>query len=402
MTATVIVGASVGGVRTAQALRAAGYDGAITLIEAEAAAPYDRPPLSKGFLAGTRTADSIRLLTEAQLRGLELDLRLGQPAVGVDIAAATVSLGDGATVGYDSLVIATGARARPAPWRVEGRVFVLRSQDDCLRIRAALRPGLRLVVVGGGFIGSEVATTARDLGLTVTVADPFLAPLSRVVGDEVGQRLAGLAAAYGVHTRYGAGVERVVAAGDAVSVELTTGEFLPADVVVVGIGAVPNDEWLAASGLSLDDGVLCDEFGQVVGTRSVYAVGDVARWLSRHDGAHRRVEHWTNTVDQAACVGHNIANPNDQTSHQSTDYVWSDQYGVALQFAGSTRAEFRQTWLNDPTNPNRWVVFYADHDAVLRGAVTVDWPRAMVMCRRAIAGAKPVEEVSSSLSRTFI
>lgn len=392
-----IIGASVAGVRTAQALRASGYPDPITLVDPDPLVPYDRPPLSKQFLAGSRTADDISLLPAGQADRLGIEIRRGRRAVRLDPGRRVVELSDGAELAYRVLVIATGARARPSPWPLPGRVFVLRTLSDAQALRAALRPGRRLLVIGGGFIGAEVATTARDRGLSVTVVDPLVAPLARLVGDPVGRQLARLPGRYGVQARFGVAAEAVVADGAGVAARLSDGELLRADLAVVGIGTVPNDDWLVHSGLVVDDGVVCDERGRADPAGSVYAVGDIARWFRPGSGGHRRNEHWTGAVDQAACVGHQIAQPAGPPPLPGADYVWSDQYGVTVQVAGTTHTTLEHHWVADPRRRGRLAVLYSE-GGLLRGGVTVDWPRAMLVCRRALARPAPVEEVSRTLA----
>lgn len=393
----VIVGASVAGVRTAQALRAAGYPDPVTLVDPDPLAPYDRPPLSKQFLAGGRTAGDIDLLPAGEAARLGLELRRGPRAVRLDRDRRVVELSDGTALAYRVLVVATGARARPSPWPLPGRAFILRTRSDAEALRAALRPGRRLLVIGGGFIGAEVATTARDRGLSVTVVDPLVAPLARLVGDPVGRQLARLPGRYGVGARFGVAVEGLVADGAGVAARLSDGGQLHADLAVVGIGTLPNQDWLVHSGLAIDDGVVCDEHGRADPAGSVYAVGDVARWLRPGSGEHRRSEHWTGAVEQAACVGHQIARPAEPAPLPGADYVWSDQYGVTIQVAGTTHGTLDHHWIGDHRRRGRLAVLYSE-GGLLRGGVTVDWPRAMLACRRALAHPTPVAQVSRTLA----
>jgi phthalate 3,4-dioxygenase ferredoxin reductase subunit len=382
MARTVIVGASVGGVRTAQALRAAGYGGEIVLVGDEAALPYDKPPLSKGLLAGTATVESVSLLTREAATAAGIELLLGRAATGV--ANGAVQLADGTELPFDDLVVATGARARPSPWGTPPGVHVVRSLDDAQGLGAALRAGGPLVVVGAGFIGAEVAATALGMGLTeVTVVDPVPVPLSRVLSREVAAVFGELHAGRGVTTRFGVGVADIREAGDGLEVVLDDGTALPAATVVVGIGAVPNDDWLAGSGIPTDDGVLCDSHCRSIGAPHVWAVGDVARWW--HPGYERtvRLEHWTNAVEQAVCVAHNIVHPDDLRSHAPVEYVWSDQYDWKIQLVGRTGGGTHVRV--EGADPEKFAVLYAEGDRFV-GALTVNWPKALVTCRRALAG----------------
>nr|WP_218162959.1 FAD/NAD(P)-binding oxidoreductase [Pseudonocardia ammonioxydans] len=382
---TAIVGASVGGVRTAQALRATGYEHEIVLVGEEAALPYDKPPLSKAVLAGTRGVEDIVLLSREEAEALGIRLELGRAAVGVDRDEREVELSDGTRLPFSDLVVATGARARPSPWGTPAGVHVLRSADDAMALGEDLRRGGHLVVIGAGFVGAEVAASARTLGVAeVTVVDPVPVPLSRVLNPEIAEIVGALHRDRGVATRFGVGVDGIEESGAGLTVRLSDGSRIPADTVVVGIGAVPNDEWLAGSGISRADGVLCDAHSRSIDDPHVWAVGDVARW-HHPDRAHPvRVEHWTNAVEQATCVAHNIAHPDDLHVHAPLEYVWSDQYDWKLQLVGRTGGAlaFERVDGADPTRS--FAVLYSDADATFVGALTVNWPRALVACRRTL------------------
>jgi phthalate 3,4-dioxygenase ferredoxin reductase subunit len=256
----VVVGSSVGGVRTAQALRSEGFDGRVVLVGEEARLPYDKPPLSKQFLAGSWNAERVTLLTEAAADKARIELRLGVAAERLDVAGRQVVLAGGERLDYDAVVIATGAAARPSPWGARSGMHVVRTMADSECLQVDLRRDGHVVVVGGGFIGAEVAATARSLGRDVTVVDPLPAPIGRVVGAEVGAHFAELHRRHGVATRFGTGVESVEGDVGDLRVVLTDGTELAASTVVVGIGATPNDGWLADSGLLVENGVVCDEF----------------------------------------------------------------------------------------------------------------------------------------------
>ncbi|WP_224404026.1 NAD(P)/FAD-dependent oxidoreductase [Pseudonocardia sp. ICBG1034] len=378
MARTVIVGASVGGVRTAQALRAAGYGGGIVLAGDEDVPPYDKPPLSKGLLSGKSTVDSVSLLSPEAAAEAGIELVLGNAATGV--ADGAVQLADGTTLPYDELVVATGARARPSPWGTPPGVHVVRSLKDAEGLGCALRAGGPLVVVGAGFIGAEVAATALGMGLTdVTVVDPVPVPLSRVLSQEVAAIFGELHAGRGVKTRFGIGVADVREG----EVELADGTMLPAATIVVGIGAVPNDDWLADSTIPTEDGVLCDRHCRSVADPHVWAVGDVARWW--HPGYERavRVEHWTNAVEQAVVVAHNITHPDELRDHQPVEYVWSDQYDWKIQLVGRTGGDTHVRV--EGAGPEKFAVLYAEGEDFV-GALVVNWPKALITCRRALTG----------------
>ncbi len=380
-----IVGSSIAGVRTAQALRAAGHDGPIVLAGAEAELPYDKPPLSKQFLAGDWDAERVGLLTAEQARAAGIELRLGAAAVQLDLGARRIAFADGGQLGYDALVIATGAAARPSPWSAASGVHVLRTLADSRALRAALADDGPLVVIGGGFIGAEVAGTAHAAGRPVTVVDPLPAPIERVLGAQMGAICSQIHDRHGVPARFGVGVRGVRGRAGNLQVELTDGAIVTAATVVVGIGAVPNVDWLRSSGLRIDDGVVCDGQCRALDRADVYAVGDVARWWHAGHGEHVRVEHWTNACEQAACVAHNIVTPEAPRSYRPTEYVWSDQYDWKIQIAGRPTRAVAHELVGDPgaTVP-RFAAVYRDEDGRVAAAAAVNWPRALVVCRRLI------------------
>jgi NADPH-dependent 2,4-dienoyl-CoA reductase/sulfur reductase-like enzyme len=316
-----VVGASLAGVRVAQELRAQGYDGGIVLIGDEPHLPYDRPPLSKAFLAGTASRGALELLDAGDLASLALDFRLGVRATALEPANRRIRLSDGGSVHADGVVIATGGRARTLPG-----AYPLRTVDDALALRAALVPGVRVVVVGAGFIGAEVASTCRSLGLDVTVVEAVAAPLVPVLGPELAAVCARLHTDHGTDLRCGVPVESLSAAG----VRLASGETLPADVVVAGVGMTPATDWLAGSGLKVGNGV-CVDAGLVTDLPRVVAAGDVARF------GGRRHEHWTNAAEQAPVAAANLLAGHTSRTYVPSGYVWSDQYSATLQLVGHPR-----------------------------------------------------------------
>ena len=398
---TVVVGASIGGVRTAQALRSAGYDGEIVLVGAEQALPYDKPPLSKALLAGATSSDGIRLLTEQAAADAGIRLVLGRAAVALDVEDQAVELEGGERLPFDDVVIATGAAARPSPWGAPPGVHVLRTLDDAVALGTALRRGGPLVVIGAGFVGAEVAATARGMGVDVTLVDPVPVPLGRVLDAGVAQRFGLLHAERGVATRFGVGVVGIDEVGDGLVVRLADGTRLPAATVLVAIGAVPNDGWLRSSGLRIDDGVVCDRYSRALGTRHVHAVGDVARWPHPRHGRTVRIEHWTNAVEQAACVAHNIVHPDAPRAHEPVEYVWSDQYDWKIQFAGRTGGGLEHVVVDGADPARSFAVLHADLDGRFAGALTVNWPRALVACRRAVAATPPLAQVRAAVEATL-
>jgi len=384
----------VAGVHCSLALRSSGFLGEIVLVDQEDVEPYDKPPLSKDLLAGRAGVDSISLLSPMRAEQEGLTLLRGCTAIGVNVASRTLHLRGRDALSYDNLVIATGSRARTSPW-CGNRIFSLRNLDDARAIRSGLIRGRRLVVVGAGFIGAEVAATARELGLGVVVVDPQSTPMARIFNREIGDRFAELNRRHGVEMLLGVHVDQIEHRGDVAHVQLSTGRELIADIVVVGIGSEPNDEWLEGSGLVVDDGVLCDEHGLAHGQTNVHAIGDVSRWVHPRDGNATRLEHWTNATEQAACVAHNIVTPDARRVHHPVEYVWSDQYDWRIQVAGRIAGSSEHVTIEGP-NEDQFVVLFTDAEGGLRGGASVNWPRALAYCRKSIAKggrASVVEEL---------
>jgi NADPH-dependent 2,4-dienoyl-CoA reductase/sulfur reductase-like enzyme len=365
MTVT-IVGASLAGLRVAQALRRLGFTETITLLGDEPYRPYDRPPLSKEYLDaspdGADAAAPPSLVSQAELDDLELDLRLSCQATGLDPAGRKVELASGERVGYDRL----------------------RTVDDATAIRAALDGRPSVVVLGGGFIGAEVAAAARKRGLDVTMIEMLPSPMSRSLGLTVGTLLARLHEDHGVRVRLGTTVAAVRrdGGGRVAEVELANGAVIPADVVIEGLGALPATGWLAGSGLDLADGVACDSDLRVLGPEGVFAAGDVAR--RPHDllGETVRIEHWTNVGEHAEIVAAAVMGAPRPSA--TPPYVWSDQYGHRIQVVGRPRPDDAVTVIEDSGKGGHVAVY--ERDGTVSGVFTVDSPRVMLMGRRAISG----------------
>ena len=328
-----MVGASLAGLSAARSLRKQGYDGRLLVIGDEIHRPYDRPPLSKEFLAGT--IGEADLVLEADDEDLQAQWLLGARATGLDRMHRAVRLADGREVRADGVVIATGAAARSLPG-ADGLagVHTLRTLDDARALRDELARGGRLVVIGGGFIGAEVASTAYALGLEVTVVEAAPTPLAGPLGETVGGIVSALHADHGVRLLCGVGVKGLSGEREVEAVLLEDGRTLPADIVVVGVGARPCVEWLEGSGIELDNGVKCGADGRT-GLAGVVAVGDCANWYDPRAGAHRRVEHWTGARERPdAAVATLLAGGAVEPGVPRPPYFWSDQYGVKIQFAG--------------------------------------------------------------------
>jgi len=334
----VVVGASLAGLRAAEALRRGGHDGPLTIVGAENHRPYDRPPLSKQILTGKIEPGQADLHIE---EGFEADWALGVAATGLDVERGRVELTGGEDLAYDRLVIATGAHPRVLPMAPAGPgVHYLRTVDDATALRDDLAGARHVVVIGAGFIGLEVAASAHQRGLQVSVLEALPVPLERAIGAEMGAALARWHRAHGIDLRVGVGVEAVEGSGRPEGVRLSDGTVVPADVVVVGVGVSPTTGWLEGSGVDLDDGVACDESLRVLvrgrPVPDVVAAGDVARWAHGGYGRRVRLEHWTNAAEQGEAAGHTLITGDASPAYRPTPYFWSDQHGVKIQFVGQT------------------------------------------------------------------
>lgn len=391
-----IVGASLAGLRCAQELRGQGFDGRIAVVGDERHAPYDRPPLSKEFLAGGVEADSLALSEPDDADALEVDWHLGTRAVGLDAPARRVRLADGSEVAADGgVVIATGgtARALPGTAQIAG-VYTLRSLDDAVALREALAAGSgRVVVVGAGLIGSEVASTSRALGHEVTVVEALAVPLVPVLGEAMGTACAGLHGDHGVTLRCGVGVAGLSTGGSPIrvtGVQLSDGTWLPADVVVTGIGMRPADGWLAGSAVDTANGVVCDS-GGVTSVPGIVAAGDVARYRHPDTGRSVRHEHWTNAVDQPAVAVRNLLAGGTVAEYRPKGYFWSEQYGTRIQFTGTTEDSDRVEVVDGSVADRRFLAVYRRGETLL-GALAMNNPKQFTRMRRTLAATQPAEQ----------
>lgn len=350
-----VVGASAAGLSTVEALRRAGHDGPVTVLGDEPHPPYDRPPLSKKVLAGEWEPDRVRLRTDEVLAGLDAEFVLGDAAVSLDAENRTARTASGRVLGAETIVLATGVRPRTLPGH-EGLagVHVLRTVEDSLALRAELRSGARLVVVGEGVLGSEIAATARAAGLHVTLTGPLPTPMTGQLGPLVGGRLAALHAERGVELRLGHGVTGFTGQDRVTGVRLDSGDELPADVVVVAIGAVPNTGWLAGSGLRLDDGVVCDS--RCRAAPGIYAVGDVCRWFDERTNSLLRLENRTHATEQAGVVAANVLGAD--RAYSPVPFFWTDQYDVKIQVHGTVLPAADAEVVDGDLADGRFVVRY--------------------------------------------
>lgn len=388
----VIVGASLAGMQAAQTLRRSDYEGAIVVVGDEPHYPYDRPPLSKQYLAGEWDDEKLRLRAAADPAELGIDWRLGTAATSLDLSGAIVGLDDGSQVPYDGLIIATGASPRPLPGVELDGVHMLRSLDDAKNLRDHFDASPnRVCVIGAGFIGAEVAATARERGLEVTMIEGASAPMARVLDSAAGMAIADLHRSHGVDVRLGTGVSAI----NHGAVELSDGSVVEADAVVVGIGVVPNTEWLEGSGLELDNGVVCD--ATCLAAPQVVAAGDVARWPNqRFGGTLTRVEQWDNAVDQGAYVAKRLLAGSDDPPDPfaPVPWFWSDQYDRKIQLAG-VPAEQAEV-VHGSIAEQRFVQLYVDGEQFV-GALAWNRPRQAIMARQLLEKGASADEAKAEL-----
>lgn len=378
----VVVGGGIATVRLVETLRRFGSAAEIVVVAAEPYAPYDRPPLSKTVLVGD-DSDPPFLRSDADYLGWNVDLRLGRSAVGVRPQAAVVDLDDGTELSYDALVIATGAHPRSLPGVDGPGVHLLRTFDDAVRLRAAMRASGRLVVVGAGFIGCEVAASARSIDIDVTVVDVLAAPLVRIVGEQVAAEVTRMHKNAGVDLR----MNSTLADHDDLS---------DADVTLVAIGVTPSTQWLERSGISVDDGVTCDASGRTSAPQ-IWAMGDVAAWHDPATGRRRRYEHWTSAGDQAVVIARNLAGV-EGGPHTLTEvpYFWSDQYAVKLQSLGTPSPDDDVEVLS--VGPHKRTLALYGAAGALTGVVGFGVPRYVMGMRSALAARTPFDEAVASVA----
>lgn len=391
----VIVGGSLAGGRAAETARRQGWEGEIVLVGEEPRAPYDRPPLSKKFLRGQLEEEKLSLRPAAHYERLKIELELGARARALDPAARTITLEGGRTLAWEKLVIATGAHVRRLACQgatLEG-VHYVRTLEDSRGIREEMRPGRRVVVVGAGVIGAEVAASCREEGLEVTMLEAAPLPLVRAFGPEVARIYADVHRGHGVDLRCGVGVERIVGTGRVEAVETTRGERIECDFVVVGIGVVPSVEWLAGSGIALENGtsggVVVDEHMQT-NVPGVYAVGDVARAFDRRLGRRVCVESVDNAQTQAVVAATHAAGK--PASHDTVPFFWSDQYDLKLQSVGHV-TDFDRVVVRGSIEERAFVAFHLSAGA-LRFAIGVNRLQDLAAAKKLIAvGAQIAPEL---------
>jgi NADPH-dependent 2,4-dienoyl-CoA reductase/sulfur reductase-like enzyme len=392
-TRAVVVGASLAGLRAAEALRREGHDGQLTIIGSETHQPYDRPPLSKQVLTGRAGADDIALMMQG---GVAAEWRLGVTATGLDAEGRRVLLDDGDAVPFDHLVIATGAHPRRMVWAPRGPgVHYLRTIEDALRLRDELEQVERAVVIGAGFIGLEVAASAHERGVNVTVLEALPFPLERAIGPEMGGVVADIHRRRDIDLRFGVGVEGLVGDGGVEGVQLADASIVDAQLVVVGIGVAPTTGWLEGAGFDLENGVLCDDRLRVLQDGrprpDIVAVGDVARWYHAAYGEPVRIEHWTNAADQGEAAARALLQGDAAPPYAPTPYFWSDQHGLKIQFVGETRPGDTVTLLEGDPDQERFVVAYGRHGRLV-AALGVRRPARVMALQRMISDGADVPD----------
>jgi NADPH-dependent 2,4-dienoyl-CoA reductase/sulfur reductase-like enzyme len=392
----VIVGASLAGLRAAQAARAAGFEGDLVMVGQEPHLPYTRPPLSKEVLAGEHAVERVHFPCDT----LEARWRLGVSATSLDRAQGRVVLSDGDEVPYDRLILATGSRARRWPGaggELQG-VHVLRDLDDGIALRAALERRPRVTIVGAGFIGCEVAQTARKQGLDVTLIDIAATPMLPL-GPELGEWCAALHRDHGVDLRLATGVAALHGADRVEAVELTDGSRVTADLVVVGLGALPNTEWLAGSGLRANPGLECDATLTAVGDPDILGAGDIVSWPHPlADGDAIRIEHWTVAAEHGQLAGRNVLlSPDERKPYDQPPYFWSDQYDVKIQSLGLPGRAERLELLESTADGSR-LVYGGERDGRLVGVVALNAARRLGSYRMALADPPDFEDLRARVA----
>lgn len=381
----VVVGAGVAGVTAVETLRSRGYDGPLTLIDADRTPPYDRPPLSKSAL---RTGSPVELRPADLWTRLDLDLRLWVRATGLDLDRRVLATSDGA-LGYGRLLLTTGGIARwPRSLQRLPGALTLRTAADAADLHARLAPGARLVIVGAGLIGCEVAATARGLGAEVTLVDPLPRPLAAAVGAEAAQLLVDRHLAEGVRLRAGTAVTALVGGAAVEGVQLDDGTVLPADVVLVAVGGAAASAWLQGSGLALADpaphaGVHCDP--TLRAADGVYLAGD----LAVVEG-HGRSEHWMAAVEQAEVAAANLVDP-PGSAWEPSPYFWTDQYDAKVQGVGVAPPDEPPALIDSSPDGRRQLRVWADADGRALSAVTVNWPARAMRWREQVRTGALVE-----------
>ena len=375
----VIVGASLAGAKAAETLRDEGFDGRIVLIGSEAERPYERPPLSKDYLRGEAGRDKVYVHPEGFYAEREIELRLGRTAVSLDTDGREVELDDGTRLGYDRVLLTTGSEPRRigVPGAELDGVLYLRTVDDSDALRARLDEGGSLVVVGAGWIGCEVAASARQRGLEVTVLDPLGVPLERVLGPELGAIYRDVHTDHGVRMLMETGVEAFEGDRRVERVRTSDGELLDCDFVVVGVGVEPRTRLAAEAGIGVRDGVAVDAQLRT-DAADVFAAGDVASAQHPFYGEPIRVEHWANALNQGPAAARNMLG--QAVPYERLPYFFSDQYDVGMEYSGFARSWDRVVFRGDPAS-REFIAFWIAGDTVVAGMNVNDAIQSLIRAR---------------------
>jgi 3-phenylpropionate/trans-cinnamate dioxygenase ferredoxin reductase subunit len=363
-----VVGASLAGAKAAEAARGAGFDGRIVLIGDEPGAPYERPPLSKAVLRGEKDAGTTHVHPDGFYADHAIE-RVTDHVAALDLTARAVTLAGGGAVGFDTAVLATGAAPRrlEVPGAELDGVHHLRTVDDALRLRDAIRTATRVAVIGAGWIGSEVAASARQMGAEVVLVDPGPVPLRRVLGDQIGEVFRQLHADHGVDLRLGSGVSGLRGVETVEAVVLDDGRVEAADVVVVGVGVTPRTDLAARADMRVENGIVTDEHLET-SVPGIYAAGDVANAWHPHYGHHLRVEHWANALNQGTTAGRNAAGTRE--AYTRLPYFFSDQYDLGMEYVGHADPGDSVTIRGDLDS--REFIAYWHRDGVVTAAMNVN------------------------------
>ena len=383
----VIVGASLAGAKAAETLRAEGFDGRLVLIGAEHELPYERPPLSKDYLRGEVGREKVYVHDEAFYTGQSVELRLGRTAMSLDAAANELALDNGERLRYDRLLLTTGAEPRRLSIPGGDRGLYLRSVEDSDVLRERLDRGGRLIVVGAGWIGAEVAASARVRGLEVTLIEPNTVPLERVLGTEVGTVYRDIHADHGVRMMLGTGVEAIDEERGVIRVRTSDGRELECDFVVVGVGVQPRTGLAAQAGIAVDNGILVDE-RQQTSAPGVFAAGDVANAHHPFYGEQIRVEHWANALNQGPAAARSMLGHAD--SYDRLPYFFSDQNDIGMEYTGFARTWDRVVFRGDPAS-REFIAFWLAGDRVVAGMNVNVWDVTEPI-QRIIRGRVAVDE----------
>lgn len=414
----VIVGASLAGLRSAEVARTYGFSGSITVLGNETEMPYERPELSKRFLTSDASASSLELRRADQAVDQQIEWRLGVNAVGLDLAERRVALDDGAQVPFTKLVIATGARPRRIPaFQKPAGTLTLRSLADARVLKSALAEGMNVVIIGAGFIGCEVAASAVERRCKVTIVEPLATPLVRGLGPELGHHIVDLHRRRGVNVKLGTSVLEVTGDERPAEVVCSDGDRVKADVVLIGVGAEPNVDWLDGSGLDVDNGVVCDRFSLATNPSGadVAAVGDVSRFFHVGYGEHVRLEHWTNATEQAVAAMFNLLHPGEAKEFAPVPFFWTDQYDQKWQLAGRIGPGDRMEVIDgEPQSGSFFALFGNDvaagsstdgrHEAPpfasgVTAVLGVNQPRQVMRSMRLITDVTSLTEAAGALRR---